>query len=34
LIAGGGPMLDKGSVTRDGDLGKHFEYLRNYLKGN
>lgn len=34
LIAGGGPMLDKGSVARDGDLGKHFEYLRNYLKGN
>ncbi len=33
LKAGGGPMLDKGSVTRDGDLGGHFEYLRNYLNG-
>jgi len=31
LKAGGGPMLDKGSVTKDGNLGSHFEYLRNYL---
>lgn len=33
LKAGGGPMLDKGSVTRNGDLGEHFEYLRDYLNG-
>ena len=33
LEAGGGPMLDRGSVTKDGDLGTHFEYLRDYLNG-
>lgn len=33
LKTGGGPMLDRGSVTRDGNLGKHFEYLRDYLNG-
>lgn len=33
LIAGGGPMMDRGSVTKDGDLGEQFEYLRNYLNG-
>lgn len=33
LKAGGGPMLDRGSVTQNGDLGKHFEYLRDYLNG-
>ena len=33
LRSGGGSMMDRGSVTRDGDLGEHFEYLRNYLEG-
>lgn len=33
LINGGGPMMDRGSVTKDGDLGTHFEYLRDYLNG-
>jgi len=33
LISGGGPMMDKGSVTRNGDLGEYFEYLRGYLNG-
>ncbi len=33
LKAGGGTMLDRGSVTDKGDLGKHFEYLRGYLNG-
>ncbi len=27
-------MLDKATITKDGDLGSHFEYLRNYLEGN
>jgi len=26
-------ILDRGTVARDGDLGKHFEYLRDYLNG-
>ncbi len=33
LVAGGGTMMDRGSVTRDGDLGNNFEYLRDYLEG-
>ena len=32
LILGGGDMMDRGSVTKNGDLGDHFEYLRNYLE--
>jgi alanine dehydrogenase len=27
-------MLDKATITKDGDLGSHFEYLRSYLEGN
>ena len=26
-------MLEKGSVTKNGDLGSYFEYLRDYLNG-
>ena len=26
-------MLTKASITKDGDLGPHFEYLRSYLNG-
>lgn len=26
-------LIDGATITRDGDLGKHFEYLRDYLNG-
>jgi alanine dehydrogenase len=26
-------MLDKATISRNGNLGSHFEYLRNYLNG-
>ncbi len=27
-------ILDKATITKNGDLGSHFEYLRNYLESN
>jgi saccharopine dehydrogenase (NAD+, L-lysine-forming) len=26
-------ILERATVTENGDLGKHFEYLRDYLNG-
>jgi alanine dehydrogenase len=33
LLSGGSPILEKATVVRNGNLTKHFEYLRNYAEG-
>lgn len=33
LLASNDPLIERGTVTKDGDLGKHFEYLRDYING-
>lgn len=33
LLAKDSDVIDRASVTKNGDLGSHFEYLRDYLNG-